>query len=81
MSQQENIFSRRKRLGMRLDFMLKRKVLAGIAAIVMGASLVFTLSASAHDIDVEKAREMSRDYARTVHKERNYLHYKMNCNK
>ncbi len=66
---------------MTLGFMLRKRVLAGIAAGLTAASLVFTLSASAHDIDVEKSREMSRDYARTVHKERNYLHYKMNCNK
>ncbi len=54
---------------MTLGFMLRKRVLAGIAAGLTAASLVFTLSASAHDIDVEKSREMSRDYARTFPKE------------
>jgi hypothetical protein len=58
MSGQANNFSRRE--------MLRRRVLALVAAIVMGASLVFTLSASAHNIDVAKARELAREYARQM---------------
>lgn len=46
--------------------MFKRRVLAGIAAILMDASLVFSRGASAHNISLERAREMTRDYARTV---------------
>ena len=34
---------------------MSRKVLAGIAAILMGVSLIFTSSASAHNINLNKA--------------------------
>jgi hypothetical protein len=62
-------------------FMLRRKLLAGVAAILMGASLVFSGSASAHNIDLAKAREVARDYARGVRAESDgrYLHYSTNC--
>ena len=56
MSKPENNFSRREILGMRLGFMLRRRVLAGIAALLMGASLVFTPSTSAHELTLTKAR-------------------------
>jgi hypothetical protein len=46
--------------------MLKRRVLAGIAAILMGASLVFAWSASAHNISLEGSRETAREYARQI---------------
>ena len=36
--------------------MLRRRVLAGIAALLMGASLVFTSSTSAHELTLTKAR-------------------------
>ena len=68
-------------LGMTRDFMLRRKVLAGVAVLLMGASLVFSPSASAHNIDVAKARELARNYARQVRDESGgkYLHYSTSC--
>jgi len=52
-----------------------------IIAILMGASLVYTWGTSAHNIDVKKARELVRDYARSVRDESNgkYIHYSTNC--
>lgn len=81
MSTQQKNFPRCERLGMRLNFMLRRRVLAGIAVMLMGASLVFMLSASAHNIDLDKAWALARDYARIVRKEspKRYLHYATNC--
>ncbi len=63
--------------------MLRRRVLAGIAALLMGVSLVFTLSASAHNISLANAQEMARDYARSVRKgsKGKYLHYSTDCYK
>lgn len=49
MSTQQNNFPRRERLGMTRGLMLRRKVIAGIAAILMGVSLVFSGSASTQD--------------------------------
>lgn len=69
MSKQETDFSSRKMLGQTVCFMLRRSVLAGIIAVLMGASLVFTGSASAHNIDLAKAKVLARDYARTVREE------------
>ena len=83
MSKQENKFSRRERLGMTMSFMLRRRALAGIAALVMGASLVFTGSTSAHNTDRKKAREAARDYARKVRDNSGgkYLNYSTYCYK
>lgn len=53
--------------------MLRKRVLAGIAVHFMVGCAVFTLSAFAHDIDVEQARQKVEDYVRTVLKERGYL--------
>lgn len=61
--------------------MLKR-VLVLIATVVMVASLVFTLSASAHNIDLPKARELAKEYARSIIKEgRGYVTYSWRCGK
>lgn len=57
---------RKKMLGIRLGFMLSGKALAGIAILFLCASLVFTLSVSAHNIDVEQAKAKVRAYAREV---------------
>ena len=83
MSTQQNNFPRRERVGMIRSFMLRRKLLAGVAAILMGASLVFSGSASAHDVDLKKAREVTREYARSVRAASNgrYLHYSTRCRK
>lgn len=58
-----------------------RRSLACIAALLMVASLVFTRSTSAHNIDVKKARELVRDYARGVRDQSGgkYLHYSTRC--
>jgi len=81
MSQQENGFSRRERLGMRTGFQLRSRDLAGIVAILMGVSLVFTLRASAHNISLANAQEMARQYARTVREESQgrYIRTKTDC--
>jgi hypothetical protein len=77
MNRTESSFPRRERLEMRLGFMLRRRVLAGIVAMLMGASLVFSGSASAHNIDLAKARDLARNYARSIRDESGgkYLHY------
>jgi hypothetical protein len=66
MSKHENRHSRRARLGMIIGFILRRRVLAVIAAILMCASLVFTLRASAHNISLANAQNMVLQYAETV---------------
>ncbi len=43
-----------------------RRVLVLIAALSMGASLVFTSRTSAHNIDLAKAKELVRRYAQAV---------------
>ena len=81
MSTQENKFGRRERLGMTSGFEMRKRLLAGFAAILMGASFVPTRTVSAHNIDLAKAWELTRDYARAVRKESNgkYKHYATNC--
>ena len=61
--------------------MSRRRALAGLAVLVMGASLVFSWNVSAHNIDVKKAREAARDYARQVRDESGgkYIHYSTSC--
>jgi hypothetical protein len=62
-------------------FTLRRRMLAGIAALLMGASLVFTGNTSAHNIDVAKARELAREYARQIRDESGgkYKNYTTRC--
>ncbi len=80
MSIQQNNFPRCERLGMKLNFMLRKSILAGIAVVVMGTSLVFSGSASAHNIDLPKARELAKEYARGIIKEgRGYINYAWRC--
>jgi hypothetical protein len=61
--------------------MLLRRALTGIAVLLMGASLVFTGSTSAHNIDLVKARDLARNYARSVRDESGgkYLHFSTSC--
>jgi hypothetical protein len=61
--------------------MLMKRVIVGIAVLLMVASLVFPWSASAHNIDVKKATEVAKEYAREVIKESQgkYLHFKWRC--
>ena len=81
MSKQEQDSSRREKLKMSLSFMLRRRVLAGIAAILIGTSLIFSGNVSAHNIDLKKARELARERARRVRDESGgkYLHYSTSC--
>jgi len=60
---------------------MKRRSLAIMLVILTGASLVFTWTTSAHNIDLKKAREVARDYARSVRDESGgkYAHYSTNC--
>lgn len=75
MSKQENDCSRRKRLN------LLRRLLVAVVAILMGAIFVLEWSASAHNIDVKKAREVIRNYARRVRDESGgkYAHFSTSC--
>ena len=81
MSKQDNGFSRREMSGLTTGLRLSRRMLFGIAALVMGTSLFFTWSASAHNIDVAKARELAREYARKVRDESGgkFIHYSTRC--
>lgn len=75
MSTPENDLSRRERV--------RRSVLAGVAVLLMGASLVFISSTSAHDVNLKKAREAAREYARSVRaaSDGKYIHYSTRCSK
>jgi len=81
MIKQANNFSPRQLLGITAGLMLRRRALAGIAVILIGASLIFSGIVSAHNIDLKKARELARDYARKVRDESGgkYAHYSTNC--
>jgi hypothetical protein len=60
---------------------MRRSVLVGIVALLMGVSLVFTSSTAGHNIDVAKAREVARDYARQMRDESGgkYTNYTTRC--
>ncbi|MFL6229074.1 MAG: hypothetical protein ACJ741_09865 [Pyrinomonadaceae bacterium] len=60
---------------------MRRRVLAGVAAMLMGVSLIFAGNVSAHNIDLVKAREVARAYARQVRDESGgkYAHYSTSC--
>ena len=81
MSKQANDFSRYEMSGKSLGFMLSRKVLAGITAVLISMSLVFTPNVFAHNIDLETAWEHARVYARRVRQESKgrYQHYMTQC--
>ena len=81
MSTQQNNFRRPTRVGVTRGFVLSRRILAGVATVLMGASLVFTSTVFAHNTDLAKAWELTRDYARSVRAESGgkYLHYSTNC--
>ena len=81
MIKQANNFSPRQLLGITTGLMLRRRALAGVAVILIGASLIFSGIVSAHNIDLKKARELARDYARKVRDESGgkYAHYSTNC--
>jgi hypothetical protein len=81
MSTQQNNSALRAKPGMGLGFLPRRKGLAGIVTLLMGASLVFSGSASAHNIELATAREMARDFARAIRAQSNgkFKHYSTNC--
>lgn len=59
-----------------------RSVILGvIATVLIGAGLVFSANALAHNIDLEKAWEKARDYARAMRSDpgRTYKHYATDC--
>ena len=60
---------------------MRRKSLIVIVAVLMGASLVSKWGASAHNVDVKKAREVAREYAKSVRDESGgkYVHYSTSC--
>jgi len=66
-----------------IELMLRRRILTGIAVLMMGASLFSSRRAEAHNIDLEKAQEMARVYARLVRTQSGgkYLHYSTKCGK
>lgn len=80
MGKQANNFSHRQVPGITARPML-RMTLAGVAALLMCASFIFSGNVSAHNIDLAKAREAAREYARRVREESNgkYAHYSTNC--
>jgi len=60
---------------------MRRRSLIVIIASLIGVCLLFTGVPSAHNIDLKKAREVARDYARRVRDESGgkYVHYSTNC--
>ena len=60
---------------------MPRRVLVLIAALLMSASFIFSVSTSAHNIDLEAARNAARRYARQVRDQSvgKYQHYSTNC--
>ena len=72
-----------KLVGLRIlgeSFML-RKSLVVLVVFLMATSFVGIQGTSAHNIDLKKAREIVRDYARQVRDESGgkYVHYSTNC--
>ncbi len=61
--------------------MRRRNLRLGVAAFFIGGGLVLPVTLSAHNINLEKAQEFARDYARQVRKESNgkYTHYSTDC--
>jgi len=60
---------------------MRKRSLIAIITILIGASLVFTWSTSAHSIDLKTAREAARNYARGVRDQSGgkYAHYSTSC--
>jgi hypothetical protein len=64
---------------------MRRKSLIVVVAILMGTNFVFRWSASAHNIDLKKAREAARDYARMVREQVHgglqgtFVHFSTSC--
>jgi len=58
-----------------------RKTLVGFVVLLIATSLMSSRRAEAHNIDLDKAWEVARDFARAIRKESNgnYLHYSTKC--
>lgn len=82
MDEQVSKLSRREKTEMTTVGLTPRSGILGvIATILMGASLVFAANALAHNINLEKAWEKARDYARVKRSDpgRTYKHYATDC--
>lgn len=66
---------------MTIGLTLRSVMLGVIATFFIGASLVFTTNALAHNIDLEKAWKKAQDYARAKRSDtgRTYKHYATDC--
>src|SRR4029078_9281910 len=60
---------------------MRKSPLIVIVAMLIGVNFVFTCSTSAHNIDLAKAREGIRNYARNVRDQSGgkYAHYSTSC--
>ena len=60
---------------------MPRTLLSGVVILLIGASFVFSVSVSAHNIDIAKAREVIRNYARKVRDDSGgkYARYSTSC--
>jgi len=60
---------------------MRKSPLIVIVAMLIGVNFVFTCSTSAHNIDLAKAREVIRNYARKVRDDSGgkYAHYSTSC--
>ena len=58
---------------------LRTIVFGAITALFIAASLGFALSASAHNIDVNQAKQKVEVYARKVARDRNYPYFIVDC--
>ncbi len=72
MGNQNSGFSRRNTVGIMLNLMLRVRVLAGITAVLMVASLTLTQIASVHDISLAMAKTRVVKYAEKIVKLKNY---------
>jgi hypothetical protein len=67
---------------MTAGYLQRRRIFAGAVVLLMGASVLLE-SVAAHNINLAKAQEFARDYAREVREESagKYLHYTTDCYK
>src|SRR6185369_12260474 len=63
------------------ELFMRKNPLIVIVAMLIGVNFVFTCSTSAHNIDLAKAREVIRNYARNVRDQSGgkYAHYSTSC--
>ena len=79
-----NEISGREALGLTPSRPRRIAVLAGLIAIVIASALIVSSNVTAHDIDLEQARQKLEDYARSVAQENNYradVVNRITCNK